>query len=380
MRDDRDRSPPRHPSLVRRAASCDAPGRAASRVAGRGDVVEIEAGLDAVGLSYDEEMQVAVGAARLGYGRLWTGSLGDPFQTCALRWAATRDVVPGGIGTAIGVVPIGVRTPADLASSAAATSQLTGGRFVLGLGSGNVHRSGYRRTWGIGEPSPLALVRAYLVTVHDFLAGEPVTHRGGGIDYDGARLPGGAPPTPLYVGAVGPEMARLAGELADGVYLSWCTPENVRDMRERVAEGAARAGRDPAAVRLAASVRVSVDDDPQVARRALAAGLLPYVLGWDGTPPRPFRANFERMGFASELAEIDGMVERGLARREIVEAFPERMLAGLGYYGAAAGAADALRQRAAEADVAVVRLVPARPGADAVHAILDACQPRPVVR
>ena len=264
--------------------------------------MEIDVGLDAVGLRFEVEAQVAVEAARLGYGRLWTGSIGDPFQTCALRWAETRGVVAGGIGTAIGVLPVGVRTPADVAMSAAALSRATGGRFVLGIGAGSTYESAYRETWGIEERSPLALMRAYLTTIRAFLAGESVTSQGAGVRYHQARLAAEAAPTPIYLGVVGPEMARLGGELADGVYLSWCTADQVTLMRQRVAEGADQAQRAPSDVTVAASVRVCIDDDDEIAKRGLADALLPYVLGWGGPPPRPFRASFERMGFGPELA------------------------------------------------------------------------------
>jgi alkanesulfonate monooxygenase SsuD/methylene tetrahydromethanopterin reductase-like flavin-dependent oxidoreductase (luciferase family) len=170
-------------------------------------------------------------------------------------------------------------------------------------------------------------------------------------------------------------MARLGGELADGLYLSWCTADNVRWARERIAEGAQRVGRDPAEVTLAASVRVCVDDDVHLARQALAAALLPYVLGWGGPPPRAFRANFDRMGFAPELAELDRLSARGTARQQLIEAFPERMLRELSYFGPAAGAAEGIRRLAGGADIAVVRMVPARPGIQAMRAILDACRP-----
>jgi alkanesulfonate monooxygenase SsuD/methylene tetrahydromethanopterin reductase-like flavin-dependent oxidoreductase (luciferase family) len=337
--------------------------------------VEIDVGLDAAGLGYDDEAQIAVDAARLGYGRIWIASIGDPFQACVLRWAPTRAVLPGGIGTAIGVLPIGPQTPASMALSAAALSRLTEGRFILGIGSGAVHEPEYRRTWGIEERSSLALVRAYLETLRGFLAGQPVTYHGSGLSYDGARLPGGPARTPVYLGAGGPEMSRLGGELAEGVYLSWCTPGTVTSTRERMAEGAARADRDPADVALAASVRVCIDDDGQAARRALAHALLPYVLGSGGAPPAYARANFERMGFAAEVAELYRMNEQGLPRRDIAGAFPERMLRGLGYFGPAAGAAEAVRQQVAGADVAVVRIVPSRPGLEPIRAILDACLP-----
>ena len=337
--------------------------------------MEIDVGLDAVGLTYEVETQIAVHAARLGYRRIWTGSIGDPFQTCVLRWAETRTVLPGGIGTAVGVIPIGVRTPADLALSAAVLSRTTGGRFILGIGAGNTYEPAYRNTWGIQERSPLAMTRAHLITLRRFLSGESVTHHGQGINYDNARLPAEPATTPLYLGVVGPKMARLGGELADGVYLSWCTPDNVDWVRSRITEGAERAGKDPSEVRLAASVRICVDDDMDVARRALAGALLPYVLGWGGTPPRPFRANFERMGFGPELGEIARLRKEDRSRSQIIEAFPGRMLRALGYFGPAGGAADAVQRHVGAADIAVVRIVPARPGVDSALAILDASRP-----
>jgi alkanesulfonate monooxygenase SsuD/methylene tetrahydromethanopterin reductase-like flavin-dependent oxidoreductase (luciferase family) len=338
--------------------------------------VEIDVGLDSLGLAYDSAADITAEAARLGYTRIWVGSVADPFQTCALRWSQTRAVVPGGVSTAIGVVPVGMRTPADLAQSAAALSQLTGGRFVLGIGAGTVYERAYRRAWGIAEDSSLALVSAYLQTMRAFQAGEPVTYTEAGLRYDGALLAAEPTATPLYVGAAGPQMITLGGELADGIYLSWCTPDAVSWTRARIVDGAARAGREPARVTLAASARVCVDDDEDTARRALAAALLPYLAGWGGgARPRAFRASFERMGFAAEIAEIDRLSESGAGREQIIEAFPDRMLRGLGYFGPAAGAAEAVRRQVAGADTAVVRVVPARPGADAIRAVLAACQP-----
>jgi alkanesulfonate monooxygenase SsuD/methylene tetrahydromethanopterin reductase-like flavin-dependent oxidoreductase (luciferase family) len=337
--------------------------------------MQIDVGLDATDLTDDDSAQVVTDAARFGYGRIWIGSIGDPFQTCALRWTASRNTVPGGIGTAIGVVPAGQDTPVSLAIRAAALSRLTGGRFILGIGAGSSYQTAYRRTWGISERSPLALVRAYLTTVRGFLAGESVTWDGSGISYAAARLPGPAARTPVYLGAAGPQMVRLGGELADGIYLSWCTTDNVRQTRGLIAEGAERAGRDPAAVTLAASFRVCVDDDTDVARRALASALLPYVLGWGGDPPRAFRSGFERMGFAAEIAELDELRARGADREQILGAFPERMLRSLGYFGPAAGAADAVRRQVADADIAVVRIVASGQGVEPIQRIIRACAP-----
>jgi len=337
--------------------------------------MQIDAGLDATDLTFDDEARVVADAARLGYGRVWIGSIGDPFQTCALRWAASRSARPGGMGTAIGVVPAGQDAPVSLAVRAAALSRLTGGRFVLGIGAGSSYEAGYRRTWGIAERSSLALVRAYLTTIRGLLAGHSVTWDGSGISYTAARLPGPVAPAPVYLGAAGPQMIRLGGELADGVYLSWCTPGSVRQTRELIADGAQRAGRDPAEVTLAASVRVCVDDDTETARQAFASALLPYVLGWSGAPPRAFRSAFDRMGFAPEMAELDELAARGADRDQIVRAFPERMLRELGYFGAAAGAAEAVKRQVAGADIAVVRVVQSRPGSESIQSIMRASAP-----
>jgi hypothetical protein len=81
------------------------------------------------------------------------------------------------------------------------------------------------------------------------------------------------------------------------------------------------------------------------------------------------------MGFGPELGEIDRLRKQDLSRSQIIEAFPERMLRALGYFGPAGGAADAVQRHVGAADIAVVRIVSARPGVKASLGILDACRP-----
>jgi alkanesulfonate monooxygenase SsuD/methylene tetrahydromethanopterin reductase-like flavin-dependent oxidoreductase (luciferase family) len=80
--------------------------------------------------------------------------------------------------------------------------------------------------------------------------------------------------TRIIVAALGPKMCRLAGEIADFVLLNWMVPARIAWARERVAEGAHEAGRDPSAVEIAAYVRVAVG--PGSAER-LAAEATRYV-------------------------------------------------------------------------------------------------------
>ncbi len=344
--------------------------------------MEIGIGLDrTLGLSLADEAEMSAEAARLGYASIWTpeGPGYDAFQLCLHRWAATRDAVPGGLTTGISVSPVALRTPFSLAMSAGTASALTEGRFVLGIGSGAIHTAGGRRAYAFPDVGVIAAMREYVTAVRALVAGETVTRDGAVFTLDGASLDISPPPaTPVYLGALGPQMVRLAGEAADGAALNWCTPEQVAWSRQRAAEGAEAAGRDPGAVKLAEYIRVCVDDDVEAARIALAKAALGYAMGprrSAGERPMGYRAHFERMGFAAELAELDRMRDRGRGMDEIAAACPEEMLLRVGYFGRAEGAAAAIRRLAEGLDTAIVRVVSARPGAASVLAAMRAGRP-----
>jgi alkanesulfonate monooxygenase SsuD/methylene tetrahydromethanopterin reductase-like flavin-dependent oxidoreductase (luciferase family) len=315
-------------------------------------------------------------AAKLGYTQVWTpeGSGEDSFQLCAMRWAATRDVIPGGVTTGIGVSPVVLRTPIGFAMSAGTLSKMTEGRFILGVGSGQADVPGYRRTWNMRGTSSIGLMRDYVTTIRALLRGETVDYEGPTVTYHGAKLSIDPPPrTPVFLGALGPNMTALAGETADGVCLNWSDPETIALARKRVAEGAERAGRNPSEVKLAMYIRVCVDEDETAARRAYARAMQFYALGQLDAPPRSYRAHFERMGFADDLRRIDDLRRRKAPPEEIIEAFPEAMMRKVGYFGKAAGAAAGFKQVAQGLDIALVRVVGARPGMASARAAVEAC-------
>jgi alkanesulfonate monooxygenase SsuD/methylene tetrahydromethanopterin reductase-like flavin-dependent oxidoreductase (luciferase family) len=345
--------------------------------------MEIGIGLDAtLNLSLADQAALSQEAARSGYTSIWTPeSTGqDSFQLCSQRWAASCQVRPEGLWTGIGVSPVLYRTPLAFAMSGGTVSQLTGGRFIMGLGAGGSYRPRTRQALGLPRLSTLALMRDYLTTVRRLIAGEEVTYQGEVVTLQGVSLAIHPPPrTPVYLGALGPEMLRLGGELADGVCLNWCTPEQIAWSRERVVEGAARGGRDPQSVQVVEYIRVCVDQDVEAARRAFARSTMGYALGQTVPTERErqlgYRAHFERMGYTAALAELDRMRQRGATPDEVADAFPAELLRRVGYYGTPQEAAAAFRRLAEGLDVAIVRVVAARPGIETVLAALHACRP-----
>ena len=137
-------------------------------------------GLDAsLRLDWDQEAHVSREAARLGYTSLWTPESGgyDGFHVCAHRWRATAQAHPGGLTTGIAVSPVALRSPLGLAMGAGTVSALTGGRFILGIGTGGLHQRAGREAHGAAHVSPLALMRDYLTVLRGLLDGERITHR-----------------------------------------------------------------------------------------------------------------------------------------------------------------------------------------------------------
>ena len=86
--------------------------------------------------------------------------------------------------------------------------------------------------WGIPHRSTLRMMRDTLTALRALTHGETVTYDSPHFKLEGARVRVEASPPPLYLAALGPEMVKLGGELADGLALNACPPEYLPKVRE----------------------------------------------------------------------------------------------------------------------------------------------------
>lgn len=265
--------------------------------------------------------EIAETAEAAGFDQLWVSH--DLFLRSApvlLTLAATRTSRIS-LGTGI-VNPYSVH-PGELAMMAATLQEVTGGRFLLGLGAGAAE---FLAWVGIERRAPLGRTREALLALRALLAGErPSRTAGTGAGWtDEAYLRLPATPTPIYLGVMSPKMLALAGELADGALPLLFPPEHYPTAAEQLDEGRRAAGRGPDAVDLAACVWVSLDDDTERAQRPLAEKLAyygpsfaPYLLERAGLTVgdfAPVAAALERDGLAAAAALVTPqMLRLGMA-------------------------------------------------------------------
>jgi alkanesulfonate monooxygenase SsuD/methylene tetrahydromethanopterin reductase-like flavin-dependent oxidoreductase (luciferase family) len=169
-----------------------------------------------------------------------------------------------------------------LANEAATVHQFTGGRFILGLGTG--HGEGNSRL-GIEMGQPMVKMRETVATLRKMLDG-------GGT---GPKISG---KLPIYLAGVSRPMVRMAGEIADGVIFNFFPPARVREALGEIAEGARSAGRNPAEVEPALFATAFIADDLEAARRPARTLLSRYgALRFYGNM-------MAKAGFEREIAAI----------------------------------------------------------------------------
>jgi probable F420-dependent oxidoreductase len=209
------------------------------------------------------------------------------------------------VGT--GVVGIWSRSPVTMALQAATLNELSGGRLLLGLG---LQARGYVEGWhGQTYQRPVRAMREYLTILRRILAGEGVTFEGELFSVRGFQLTMQPPERPprIYMAAIGPQMLRLAGELADGV-LGYCyTLEYLRDVvLPNLREGAERGGRSLDGFDVACGFPALVGEQ---ALDQIRGQVLMFATAGGSSPE--YAKSFAAAGFAAEVGEIAARFEAG---------------------------------------------------------------------
>lgn len=250
-------------------------------------------------------------AEGLGYTDLWTAEVGGadgltPLGALAATTSSAR------LGT--GILPVFTRPPALLAMSAATLQDLSGGRFVLGLGtSSNVI---VEKWMGERFVRPLTRLREYVEVVRACLAGDKVEFNGLTTSLEGFRIQHDAgAAVPIYLAALGPTACALAGEVADGIAFFLKTPDGIRAALAWAE--AARGDRAP----LDCVIRIPflVDEEPDVVAVGARRLLLSYA------PVDVYARSLAAQGFGAEIASIREAWAAG-DRRRAVELVPDHMI------------------------------------------------------
>lgn len=274
-------------------------------------------------------------AEERGFESVWTTEFYDRSATVSLAAmaAATSTItLASGIAYAVG------RSPLVLAAEARDLDELSGGRLLLGLGTGTARM---QQDWhGADGRSPAPRLEELVPLLRRIWAmdGTGVQHEG--RFYRMALRPTAEvtprDPIPVYLAGFNPRMVAAAGAVADGlVGHPIFTRRYVEEVvRPALAAGAARAGRDPD-VPIAGYVICSVAEDGERARRDAAAQIAFYVV------VRTYAGLVELEGCTAEVARIREAWQRR-DQRAMVDAVSPAMLAAMAVAGTPDEARDQL--------------------------------------
>jgi F420-dependent oxidoreductase-like protein len=261
--------------------------------------------------SYRELADFALEAEKLGLDICWVAEAWGSDAPSTLGYVAAVTSTMS-IGSA--VMQLGVRTPAALAQTAISLSNMSDGRFRLGLGaSGPQVIEGLH---GVPFDRPLVRMRETIDVVRLLMHGDKLAYSG---DCLSIPLPGSearpmrlsASPRydiPIYIASLSPRMLRLTGEIADGWLGTSFVPEASQAAYfTHLDEGLARAGRNRSSIDVCQGAEIAIFDDEDELRRHLAGRKkeLAFSLGGMGSASTNYyNQAYSRQGWAEVAAEV----------------------------------------------------------------------------
>lgn len=288
------------------------------------------------GTAVEPRLDLVQEADRLGYDSLWVAEAYGSDAVSMLAWygASTSRIRIGS-----GIMQMPARTPAMTAMTAATLSELSGGRFVLGLGMSGpqVVEGWHGRPYG----KPLTVTREYVDIVRRILS------RDARLRFEGEfhRIPYDRPDAtglgktlrltihprheiPIYLAAIGPKNVALAAEIADGWLPFWFSPIRGREVFAPSLEAGFAASGDPdkaARFDVVATVPCLITDDLDQARWGVRPALALYVGGM-GARGRNFYFDLMcRYGYEEAATRVQDAYLAG-RREEAMAALPDELI------------------------------------------------------
>lgn len=266
--------------------------------------------------TFDEILQRAQRAEELGFDGIFLGeshlSTLDSFQVLAACALKTDRTLLG-----IAVTNMVYRDPTVLAGAAASLNEISKGRAILGLGTGD----GPVYTLG-RKPTPLARFEEGIKTIRDLVQGKSIS-----VPTGKAAIQFHLRPVPVYLSVEGPRGLRVAGRVADGVILGTGFDLRVLEWaRARIREGAEEAGRRLTDINLIAAGMICVRDDGKEARAIVRRRLANrahhnFRFTLETVPPEELEAVKKFMAAFDTMRPMEERVEPKLVTDYLIDRF-----------------------------------------------------------
>ncbi|WP_222706077.1 TIGR03617 family F420-dependent LLM class oxidoreductase [Homoserinibacter sp. GY 40078] len=305
--------------------------------------------IDAGGDAGTDPRAFASGAADLeaaGYDGIFAAETKhDPFV--ALTAAAMRTER---VDLMTGIAVAFARSPMTVAETANDLQLVSGGRFILGLGS--QVRPHIERRFSMPWSAPAARMREFVAAIRAIWSSWETGER---LAFEGEHYrhtlmtpffsPGPNPfgPPPVWIAAVGPRMTETAGAVADGLLAhTFTTPRYLREVTlPALAAGAASAGRDAGQLGVSVPAFIAVGETPEELDRAIEA-TRGQIAFYGSTPD--YLPVLELHGWEGVHERLNAGARRG-AWREMAAEVDDDMLAAFAAVGSPAEVAGQLRER-----------------------------------
>lgn len=318
------------------------------------------------------ELEMAKYAEERGFSEIWQADTRLARDCIVMMSAFLTETERLRIGS--GVLPIWTRNPAVIASSWSTMWELGGlgpdgrGRVMLGLGA---WWEPIASRVGVDRHKPLTAMREHIAALRQLFTMEEVTYEGQFVHLDRVRLDvafGDASPRdiPLYIGATGPRMLQLAGEICDGVVLNYVVSvEYIRNAVALIEKGAQKAGKTLADVDRPELLVCCLSDERPDLAMAEAKKLAAYYFA---TEPHIMKAS----GASQELLEkVQAVMSWPATEEDYIQAsavIPDEIVHNI----MAVGASDQCRAKVADYIDAGVTCPILYPMMDDIKPVIDA--------